>query len=764
MNTAKTSAQFKDGVWSDTTCVICLEDVHPDRLIKLSGCSHGVCNDDFNTLVHFNDLKCPECRKPFDVPPNEKLRRTLRGHSSWVTAVAIQGDTIVSGSVDMTVKVWDLATGELRKTLRGHSSTVTAVAIQGDTIVSGSYDKTMNVWDLTTGELKETIEGHSSAVYSVAIQGDTIVSGSDDKTVKVWNLERVAVRRRRSQTADSNSRRQRARLSALVTAKTSTESTQNDILIARLIDRLNAGEVIPDKDLEGINLAADHKGEWISKIIVASAGKPGQGVLTRIDPNIFNSVILEFTFGLFPAKGKFDFNKAVTSLMGLLSTDLDPELKEELLRIYLGFWLYHGTEAKYRSTLWSDLQYKLSVMDFNKEIDLSDSMLWDATEQQWELFKRYNTLPFYVPRLPYKYVAAFAPLPIIKLVIETKEDKFNHYTLLLNNYTQAKNVYKEGGPGVQPKGSIVDFVNATSGLVQWDVDELKEKGWDVLHTIFNDLKNKDALNPATLKWLSETPFVKNAKTLRSMARPVATPLTKITTTFLVAITPGILEKYQGPMKKPYEELMLKTQKETRDQIVGVVLGLHGAYPSFAIPKIVMNSLPWERVWIGVDDKREHGKMAASVEAYIRKVVESADKVKAERLSSKRGREYDNNNKVGGEKGGKKVRLTAEVMPEDKVIAKLKQVFALEVVSTEAESPNAEHQRIEAMKEKLTDLESEPVIAIRILQNWVLEAEKYKSEEQKKRIATVIRDLQAETSLSDRFQDSLARFANENNLT
>ena len=465
--------------------------------------------------------------------------------------------------------------------------------------------------------------------------------------------------------------------------------------LERIVDRLNAGEDIPDKDLEGINLA-DNKGEWISKIIVASAGKPGQGVLTRIDPNIFEpsdddgelywEYSLGLSFGLFPAKGKFDFTKAVTSLMGLLSTDLVEDLKAELLQIYLGFWLFHGTKANYKSTLWFEGQSQLGDMDFEKEIDLPYSMWWDATEQQWELFKRHNTLPFYAH---ITFIETFAPLPIIKLLMKnTIENNLDRYTRLLSKYTRATNVYKEGGPGVQSKGSIMDFVNATSGLFQWNVDDLKERGWYLLGKIFYDLKGEDALNPATLKWLSETPFVKNATTLRSTSKPVEIPFTKITTKFLVVITPGILEKYQGPMKEPYKELMLKTQQETREQIAGVVLGLHGTYPSFAIPKIVMNSLPWERVWIGVDDKREHGKMAASVEAYIRKVVESADKVKAERLSSKRGG-GDSRDDLGP---NKKVRLEANMMSEDEAIAKLKKVFALRVYPDDAPVSAAARRR------------------------------------------------------------------------
>ncbi len=70
--------------------------------------------------------------------------------SDWVHSVAISPDgrTVVSGSADKTIKVWDLASGSLKATLTGHSGWVFSVAISPDgrTVVSGSWDKTIKVW------------------------------------------------------------------------------------------------------------------------------------------------------------------------------------------------------------------------------------------------------------------------------------------------------------------------------------------------------------------------------------------------------------------------------------------------------------------------------------------------------------------------------------------------------------------------------------------------------------------------------------------
>ncbi|GBG16066.1 WD repeat-containing protein pop1, partial [Hondaea fermentalgiana] len=75
--------------------------------------------------------------------------------------------------------------GEEQHVLKGHSGSVYSVAIQGDTIVSGSDDNTVRIWNATSGEEQHVLE-HFDYVWRVAIQGDTIVSWSSNET-RYWN-------------------------------------------------------------------------------------------------------------------------------------------------------------------------------------------------------------------------------------------------------------------------------------------------------------------------------------------------------------------------------------------------------------------------------------------------------------------------------------------------------------------------------------------------------------------------------------------------
>jgi hypothetical protein len=175
-----------------------------------------------------------------DVYATSNWERTwlLSGHGGGVNAIAYSpnGDRIVSGSYDSTVRVWDVATGDCLYIFIGYTyysyvsgvayspqgtvvasrdNTVTvrlwdlesgdcrsiisdcgyifdmAFSPKGDTFAFGSEDLRVRLWDVSSGECRSILLGHTSYVRSIAYsaQGNVVVSKGDEGFVRVWQVE-----------------------------------------------------------------------------------------------------------------------------------------------------------------------------------------------------------------------------------------------------------------------------------------------------------------------------------------------------------------------------------------------------------------------------------------------------------------------------------------------------------------------------------------------------------------------------------------------
>lgn len=87
--------------------------------------------------------------------------RTFSGHTGQIICILFtgDGDRLITGSGDRTIKIWHVVTGDCLATLENHFNWVWSLSLVPDaqTLFSSSWDETINCWDMTTGQCRQTL-------------------------------------------------------------------------------------------------------------------------------------------------------------------------------------------------------------------------------------------------------------------------------------------------------------------------------------------------------------------------------------------------------------------------------------------------------------------------------------------------------------------------------------------------------------------------------------------------------------------------------
>lgn len=140
------------------------------------------------TIQHQSNSTKPEI--------NASFLHTLRGHSGGVGAVAFSPDkkSLASGSVDKTIKLWQVSMAWEIRTLGGwfsgqHTQDVSCLAFSptGKYLVSGSRDATLKLWQVRTGKQLISVKSHNGGVDSVAFNPKKrlLASCGRDNTIRI---------------------------------------------------------------------------------------------------------------------------------------------------------------------------------------------------------------------------------------------------------------------------------------------------------------------------------------------------------------------------------------------------------------------------------------------------------------------------------------------------------------------------------------------------------------------------------------------------
>lgn len=124
----------------------------------------------------------------------------MKGHKASICTLALvkaEGiEYLASGSDHgcSSILMWELSSMALRHRLEGHKAAVTAIVdlLDGQSMVSGSYDKKINVYNLKTGKISYNLPTNKSSVTGIVLNNtaNKMVSCGLDNSLNVWQIIR----------------------------------------------------------------------------------------------------------------------------------------------------------------------------------------------------------------------------------------------------------------------------------------------------------------------------------------------------------------------------------------------------------------------------------------------------------------------------------------------------------------------------------------------------------------------------------------------
>ena len=132
--------------------------------------------------------------------PGLKLTKTYRGHKDSINSVSLHltEPVFATGSDDSTIRIYDYELQDQLTVLKGHTHAVNSVSWTMHTLVSGSSDMSIKLWksanktnpfDFADFYCVKTLIGHEhsiSMIFNVP-ETDFVVSCSRDKSIKIWD-------------------------------------------------------------------------------------------------------------------------------------------------------------------------------------------------------------------------------------------------------------------------------------------------------------------------------------------------------------------------------------------------------------------------------------------------------------------------------------------------------------------------------------------------------------------------------------------------
>lgn len=123
--------------------------------------------------------------------PFEKSHAILKGHKAKINTITFtpDGKTLISGSDDETIRIWDTSTGNQLLSLPSDKTRTLAISVDGK-ILASSNAEDIKLWDISTSTQPKNLQVGDDYVTKLAISpdGKMLASGNHDGKIRLWDI------------------------------------------------------------------------------------------------------------------------------------------------------------------------------------------------------------------------------------------------------------------------------------------------------------------------------------------------------------------------------------------------------------------------------------------------------------------------------------------------------------------------------------------------------------------------------------------------
>lgn len=122
------------------------------------------------------------------------IRYRIAAHENWIRALSVSadGNYLISGSADQSVKIFKESTRELRFDLAGESLNFLAVADTGRSLVAGGTDGLLHCWDHASCKPRRIHRPYNAWVRALSYSSaaDCVAIGYGTGAIELWDLKK----------------------------------------------------------------------------------------------------------------------------------------------------------------------------------------------------------------------------------------------------------------------------------------------------------------------------------------------------------------------------------------------------------------------------------------------------------------------------------------------------------------------------------------------------------------------------------------------